>query len=513
MKSKKVFFAIAATLFSAMLFTGCACDRTPPPDDTPPDDTPPVVNPESKPVTDYFSSTLKTKYYITNNTLLDQAGTPRSFTNLVERQIDVLANDILYRLVAVYGAGTEGLTTETGKYGEPAFGLTDPLTGKVYTNAEVNTWDSSSPSTGKALISNYDLIKLPYTADFDTALYKYLNGTTVMSDNSKLNEAVSYANELYTGKWSKNNIIYLTWYFNNTNAINGGYYWDDNAYLGRGGFVADLGFNEDLRWNWNYNRLDIDVNSSATDVYNEYKDEYLSALKTAIANILVSGSSSGKTYSAAVNEINKLGFSAADKTNIKNFVLNEMIGSNLISEDNNRKPNVITLSSDTQLTEEEHYYKAYSLLVPEIINRAFENTFSGTTVSFWLNAEKTVLSTETNLNINSLTNKNFTTIKLMANANTPVTMLKFSISGIELSNLTLTYSLYRNATTAIPGAVNKTITTTSSGNFVLDFNAYKSYTFASGGYIEIKFTNTSNSNFNINLTGYYDKAYELVNQS
>lgn len=509
MKSKKVFFAIAATLFSAMLFTGCACDRTPPPDDTPPDDTPPVVNPESKPVTDYFSSTLKTKYYITNNTLLDQAGTPRSFANLVERQIDVLANDILYRLVAVYGAGTEGLTTETGKYGEPAFGLTDPLTGKVYTNAEVNTWDSSSPSTGKALISNYDLIENTTGLYLALPQYKYKDNTIVDIHNLnqlRINDAASYAYLLSSGKYLTGN--YFTIYFNNTNAINGGLCWDNTN-----GFDKSLGFNENLRWNWNYDRLDIDVNSSATDVYSEYKDEYLSALKTAIANILINGNSSGKTSSAAVNEINKLGFSTTDKTNIKNFVLNEIIGSNLISEDNNRKPNVITLSSDTDLTEEEHYYKAYSLLVPEIVNRAFENTFSGTTVSFWLNAEKTVLSTETNLNINSLTNKNFTTIKLMANANTPVTMLSFSISGIELSNLTLTYSLYRNATTAIPGAVNKAITTTSSGNFVLDFNAYKSYTFASGGYIEIKFTNTSSSNFNINLTGYYDKAYELVNQS
>lgn len=490
MKSKKILFGIAAAMFSIVLFAGCSCKKPEPPETTdPPEDNPPVVNPQSKPVTDYFNSTLKTKYYISNNNVTDQSGTSRSFTDLVERQIDVLANDILYRLVAVYGAGTEGLTTETGKYGEPAFGLVDPITGNIFTNGNK-----------KALISNYDLIKKPTDINYGTPTYKYSDGTIVSLTNIKLNDIASYARELYTGKWTYYSDHYLTLYLNNKNAINGGYYWDDT-----GGFNNSLGFNKDLSWNWNYDRLNIQTDSSASDVYSQYKAEYLTTFKTAIANILLSGNTSGKNYTTAINEIEKLGYNETDKTKIKNFVLNEIIGSSLIAGDNNRKPSVNTLTSETSLSEEEHYYKAYSLLVPEIVNRAFQNTFNDTSMSFWLNSQKTVLSAETNTNINSLTNKNFTSIKLVSKANTPLTKLTFSINGIALSNLTLTYTLYKNATTTISGAVSKTITNNSSGNFVLDLSAFNSQKLSADGFIEIKFANNTNSGFNVAFTGYYDK--------
>lgn len=493
MKSKKILFGIAAAMFSIVLFAGCSCKKPEPPETTdPPEDNPPVVNPQSKHVTDYFNSTLKTKYYISNNNVTDQSGTSRSFTDLVERQIDVLANDILYRLVAVYGAGTEGLTTETGKYGEPAFGLVDPITGNIFTNGNK-----------KALISNYELIAIPYYADSYSTLYKYLDNSNVTYSNSRLNEAVSYAMLLRSGIYRTEEL--LTTNLSNINAINGGYYWDETASFGNGGFNKALGFNENLNWNWNYDRLDIDVTTSASDIYSKYKDEYLTIFKTAIANILLSGNTTGKNYATAVNEIERLGYNETDKTKIKNFVLNEIIGSSLISGDNNRKPSVNTLTSETSLSEEEHYYKAYSLLVPEIVSRAFQNTFNDTSMSFWLNSQKTVLSAETNTSINSLTNKNFTSIKLVSKANTPLTKLTFSINGIALSNLTLTYTLYKNATTTISGAVNKTITNNSSGNFVLDLSAFNSQKLSADGFIEIKFANNTNSGFNVTFTGYYDK--------
>lgn len=62
--------------------------------------------------------------------------------------------------MVVYGAGIECLTTDKGKYGEQAFGLVDPITGDVFTDG-----------TSKAIISNYELISLPFDATNSAVQY------------------------------------------------------------------------------------------------------------------------------------------------------------------------------------------------------------------------------------------------------------------------------------------------------------------------------------------------------
>lgn len=129
-------------------------------------------------------------------------------------------------------------------------------------------------------------------------------------NNLLLDETPSYARILTDGTYRTDEL--LTTHFSKVNSIAGGYYWHDTE-----GFNNSLGFNTDLSWNWNYNNLDIDTDSSAFHVYSEYKSEYIDDFKTAIANILLNGTASGKTYETAVNEITKLGFNETDKANIK----------------------------------------------------------------------------------------------------------------------------------------------------------------------------------------------------
>lgn len=339
-----------------------------------------------------------------NNVKVKDPANDKALTNfdeLVERQIYVLANDILYRLVAVYGAGVTEVTSQ-GEYGEPAFALNDTITGNTYTY-----------NLNKAVISNFNLISRPTFGDSTTAIYNYMNGTEVISNNSKINEAVSYAHELSTGTWSANRIIPLTWQFNFKNTIGGGYYWDDAASAGQGAFSAN-NFNDNFSWNWNYNGLDILPNSLANTVYTEYvgtdTEGYLYQLTTAIANILAG--TTDLEFENAVSKIEYLGFTKTDREKISDFVFNNVIGEELIELDNYIFDNVLNeltdynvanIASDKEALEtasenadfdqftfnEEgeatywlkkhmwHYYKAYNILVPEMLDRAFSNSFGG----------------------------------------------------------------------------------------------------------------------------------------
>lgn len=495
---KKILFCVIATMLCLSMLVGCG-NNTPPDNNNPgtpsQPNVPTITEPELKPVGDYFAQNAKVKYYTTYKNITDQAGNTKSFESLVDRQIDILANDILYRLVAVYGAGTVGLTTETGKYGEPAFGLIDPLTENVFTDR-----------TNNAVISNYELISLPNAATENAVKYFYKDGVTEITNSSKnldVNEPVSYARSIYSGQWGGN--LRLTYLMNNTHSINGGYYWDNEELFGEGGFNKALGFYDELSWNWNYNDLDINYNTSATDTYTHYHTRYIDDLKTAIGNILLSGNSSGSDYQTAVSKINKLGFNEQDKTNIKNFILQEVIGAELISADDARKPEDTTLSNDTTLSEDEHYYKAYSLLIPEILNRAFENTFSGTDTSLYLNAQKVVLSNETDMSLTSLSGKNFESIKLIAKGSTPLTKLIFSVSGEGAENLEISYSIYKDGNSIIEGANNIAVTVAANGKFELNFSAFKEFKINEGGYIKIAFINSSDNDFNISFDGYYNK--------
>lgn len=328
-------------------------------------------------------------------------GALTNFNELLERQIHVLANDILYRLVSVYGAGTSGLTQPSGKDEEQAYELRD----EIITNTTYNY------SNNNAVISNYTLIEIPLETDMVDAIYKYADNVTVSYANSRLNEAVSYAIVLKHGTYRTEEI--LTTQFQNTNAINGGYYWDESIGITGGRFYPNLGFNENLKWNWNYDNFTLNDQNLATEIHTKYKDEYLEDyLKPAIANILAG--TTDLEFNEAINEIEYLGFTKADRESISQFVYQTIIGEKQIELDNYIFDNILNALTDYNVAnidadkeeleaasenadfdefnlvfnddEEEtywlkkhmwHYFKAYNILVPEMLDRAFSNSFGG----------------------------------------------------------------------------------------------------------------------------------------
>lgn len=319
-------------------------------------------------------------------------GALTNFNELLERQIDVLANDILYRLVAVYGAGAN--TTNNISGNEKAYLINNNITLSPYSYNSLN-----------AYISNYNLIKPSSEIYLGIPVYKYDDGTEITTSNMKINHASSYARELYTGNWTNYSDHLLTLHFKNTNAINGGYYWDEVA-----GF--NTVFNNNLNWNWDYENLNINEDTSTAEVHSEYKSEYLEVFKTEIANILAG--TNNLEFEQAVNEIEYLGFKKADREKISQFVMDSIIGESQVKLDNYIFDNILNKLTDYNVSninddkeeletasenadfdefnlvfnheEEEtywlkkhmwHYFKAYNILVPEMLDRAFSNSFGG----------------------------------------------------------------------------------------------------------------------------------------
>lgn len=480
MKTKRLILSVLVIMFSVM-FLG-ACDLFGGKKEDP---LPEPPKPIEENITKYFNSSVYTEYIETKTTAVDQNGNDASFIALLDRQIDILSQDILYRLVSVYGVGAPVITNDTGTYGEPANSLKDNFTGQAF-----------AKGSNKALVTNYTLISKPTSANATAATYKYSNGTEVKAGSSavaspNISQAASFAYALSGGTWNEN--ITIGKQFNLNNAINGGYKYEGT------GFTTELG---NSVWNWS-NSTELLASEDGLDAYLLYHDYYISHfenLKLAIANLIANGSATGNTYSEAVNKITHLGFKDANKTNIKNYVLNTVIGTSVINSDNSNKPSD-NIKQTTDLTNEQHSYKAYNLIVGAIVDSAFNNTFSNTTDSFYNIVEKTALVTKT-LSYNSLNNKNFTLIRLTPKTTIPVTKLVLKVSNVTPANLNISYSIFKSSGLSI--VENKAVAKSNQYTITLDFSAYKSSTLTTNSYIEIKFNNTSGLDYNIILDSYFN---------
>lgn len=481
MKTKRLILSVLAIMFSVM-FLG-ACDLFGGKKEDP---LPEPPKPVEESITKYFKSTVYTEYIETKTMAKDQNGNDAGFIALLDRQIDILSQDILYRLVSVYGVGAPAITNVTGTYGEPALSLNDNFTGEAF-----------AKGNNKALVTNYTLVSKPISGNSSGATYKYTNGTEVKAGatsvtNPNISQAASFAYALSRGVWNED--ITIGKQFNFTHAINGGYVYEGTA------FTSEL--NSARAWNWK-NSAELLASEDSMNSYLLYHDYYISHfenLKLAIANLLVNGSATGNTYSEAMNKISYLGFKETDKTNIKNFVLNTIIGTSLVASDTVNKPND-TITQASQLTAAQHSYKAYSLIVGTLVDSAFNNTFANTEESFYKIVEK-VESVSKSFSYNSLNNKNFTLIKLTPNKTIPVTKLVLKVSNVTPANLNISYSIFRSSGLSI--VENKTVAKPTQYTITLDFSAYKSSTLTTASYIEIKINNTSGLDYNIVLDSYYN---------
>ncbi len=490
MKKNKSIFTILAGLMSVALLGGCTIFNPPtpePPTPEPPD--PPITTPLKEDFTKYFQSSFDVTFLESKNSYKDQNNATVSFQALLDRQIDVFTQDIIYRLTTVYGYGAANVNVGVGSYNEPSFVLFDPVTATDY-----------AYQSKKAMVSNYNVLKNVQTVTSGSPVYLYSNNTEVKNGSSAVNnpditQVASYAYALSGGTWANN--LTLTHQFNFKHALNGGFSFNN-------GFTTNLNTATAWRLKNSAALLASDDRFDATVVYSDFVKENFATMKLAVANILAgSTTGSGYTYLNALNAIDHLGFNSTDKANLLNYIKNNVIGSTVYNADASKKPSVTQITPSNVLTTAQHEYKAYELLIPAMLDQAMNNTFLGTNVSLWLTVLKNEARTA-EMDYKYLSSKNFTSLKLKPKNSIPLTKLVMMVSGVSPSNIDINYSIYRTNTSSL--VQNKTVAKSSSTTIMLDFSAYSTYSLASDGYILINISNSAQTPYSIVLDGYYNKV-------
>ena len=357
-----------------------------------------------------YLSDVDSDYLFADSSALDK----KAFRDLVDRQINVFTQDLIIRLCTVYGAGlptestieentTYSLSTNIKEYANTPDELTN---GKDYTAPE-NVFENGVEHSMNiaAVNSQYVLDDLAKYSIGSNIILSYLhmneneNFCNDHRNNPDVNCVGCYAQTIINGKYTNNLTMPLVTNLKNQSAIYGGFVWN-NATLGEDGEVINGSFSTDKietndSWAIAQNGSEV-LNMNNIEFYKHFYSEAHTFIKQGIANILAVGDySAGLTYEQALNQINHLGFLAYEEKenevvideqdNVIAFILNEVVGSDLVELDNGRKPaNTIIDGRGTGLTDENHRYKAYSLLIPAICEQSFNHLFNSRIQNFVL---------------------------------------------------------------------------------------------------------------------------------
>ena len=440
---------------------------------------------------DYFGG-MKVSY--AREKITDADGTAKSFNEFLDRQIDLLAQDILYRLNYVYGGdGTNNYTRPTDNYDlNYNFGdkkaLIKPATILAETTAEHTENHSDTVVQANCL--------------------KCFQSALVSTSNHSLNK--------------QNSIIlvgaiqgYYTSLENETNVL-------QNIAVHNNG--------------WNYYNKFSDIQSSIAKTHFKY----------GIAKILAKDLASSTNYNEAeytkiLNKITHLGFNPDIKSDLETFIYNEIIGNQIATKDlsffnsNYFDKNGYTINANfimkapypgnTAYSEAENaasprLYKGYNIVVPAIVERAIENTFDGSEISLYPAMNRYAVQSFETLN-GSNTPQKYASIVLMPKTEISATRLALKIKGA--SNVSVKCEI---------GGKAVQVTASNDGELLLiDLHAYAKKIGAYNGgkendftldlfgnsgagaaginngenYIKLIFENPNGGKFSLEIDGYYNK--------
>lgn len=325
----------------------------------------------------------------------DTTGDEVPFSTLVDRQFDVLAQDILNGLNYVYG----DVRNDLSEKGKTNFGKKYPLKIVNDNNRDRNYLDSDPNYSYKI---NNDTI---YNAATDTSqIVEKLDSD--IDKNSELLE-ISDINDLKLIQQSlinynvNNNALAMNNAINFRNAING------DAVKVVNGYSILLG--DDSSKNWQAAKLfDSTDGSNKNSIISRY---FIDDFKLKLAQIVTKDAGSVVEnkelyYKQLLSKIDILGLFNSYQSEIISYIYNNLIGENLVNNDiryynilNDKNPDnpkeiidksykinatinsktIGYINNDTSYTSEYNprLWKGYSIIVPAIVKRAFLNTFEG----------------------------------------------------------------------------------------------------------------------------------------
>ena len=429
--------------------------------------------------------------------IVDADGTEKSFNEILDRQFDLLAQDILYRLTYVYGYNqTTHNRSKDAKYtlknGENDFSYQG-------NNAVVNS--NTLLATQQESVTELKTINLNNIEDYQKSIQNF---------------SIDYLNNIGA--------------LNLTGAIEGRF-----MAIGSVGGAKLLRDNADIEKSWIWSK------ELTTSTYKDLATENnINAIKAAIAQTLAGETVNGNfaTYQTTLAKINALGYENFDSEKLVNFIKSNVIGETLVNKDDEYASEFKTkyngilndetldgLYNETILVNNLCYdsprlYKGYSMVLPAIVSQAIGNTFENTTQKIYPAMNRYAVQSFDNLN-GANTAQKYASIVLMPKTEISATKLAIKIKGA--SNVSVKCEI---------GGKAVQVTASNDGELLLiDLHAYAKKIGAYNGgkendfsnnlfgnsgagaaginngahYIKLIFENPTGGKFSVEIDGYYNK--------
>lgn len=444
---------------------------------------------------DYFGG-MKVSY--AREKIADADGTAKSFNEILDRQFDLLAQDILYRLTYVYGYNqTTHNRTKNAKFtlknGENDFSYQG-------NNAAVNS--NTLLAAKQDSVTELKTINLNNIEDYQKSIQNF---------------SIDYLNNIGA--------------LNLTGAIEGRF-----MVIGSVGGAKLLRDNADIEKSWIWSK------ELTTSTYEDLATESnVNAMKAAIAQTLAGETVNGNfaTYQTTLAKINALGYENFDSEKLVNFIKSNVIGETLVNKDDEyasefkTKYNGIlndetldglyneTILVNNLCNDSPRLYKGYSMVLPAIVSQAIGNTFENTTQKIYPAMNRYAVKSSENLNAFANEAQAYESIVLMPKTEISATKLAIKINGAN--NIGVKCEINGEAvqvTASNDGelllidlhAYAKKIGAYNGGkenDFSLDLFGGSSASAATAGdgenYIKLIFENPTGGKFSVEIDGYYNK--------
>lgn len=454
---------------------------------------------EPQSMSTYFSGMKTTS---TRASVKDADNVTKSFDEVLDRQLDVLAQDVLYRLTYVYG------------YNETTHNRTENAKNTLLNGASAFSYNGNN-----AVVDSNKLLSSSQSVNELTSV--------------NISDINDFQKSLQVFTVNKNYLLNKN-YINLSGAIEGRF-----MKLDVSGITPELVEKQEanLQWNW-YSDGISDYAKFATKAN-------INKMKMAIAQVLTNATVDGNytvtAYNNALVKIDALGFSNFDSSKLVKFIKSSVIGDTLVNADDNyantisskysntiNTTNIKAMNNDSSYTttDSPRLYKGYSMVVPAIVKQALNNTFEGTTQTIYPSMSR--YATDYSSNVFTTSTSNFDSIVLAPRTSTPATKLVVKIEGTG-NNVELTIGCSVNGTSA--SSNQKKVRLSSSGETVeFDLHNYSGTLGAYNGttnkdtsndlfannqsvinstdgsnYIKLVFTNPNGAMFRVTFTGYYNK--------
>lgn len=430
--------------------------------------------------------------------ITDADGSAKRFNEILDRQIDLLAQDILYRLTYVYG------------YNKTAHNRTKNAKFTLKNGANNFTYQGNN-----AVVNSNTLL----AAEQEPTMELRSVNIDDIADFQKSIDLTSGMNFLL-----RNDALNLS------GAIEGRY-----LQLEEGVSAATLvsTADESMKWNWY---------SDANSTYSEFATKNnIDKMKAAIAQTLAGETVNGNfaTYQTTLAKINALGYENFDSEKLVNFIKSNVIGDSLVEKDdeyasefktkyngiidsaciNSINKNIVFV--DDTCNDSPRLYKGYSMVLPAIVSQAIGNTFENTTQKIYPAMNRYAVQSFDNLSAVANEAQAYESIVLMPKTEISATKLAIKIKGA--SNVSVKCEI---------GGKAVQVSASSDGELLLiDLHAFTGKIGAYNGgkendfsldlfgnsgagaavinngahYIKLIFENPNGGKFSVEIDGYYNK--------